>query len=209
MATRMATALARWALAVALVLSAAGAHAQAVFIPLGDLPGNGFRSDVFAISGDGTTVVGKSNSTVFLPSEGRNISGAEAYRWTEAGGIVGLGQLVSPSMAFTLISQALGVNQDGSVVVGNSLSDQAATLEGFRWTEAGGLEALGFLFGTQDSQAADVSDDGSVVVGKSDPDGSGGSPGEAFRWTSAGGMVGLGDLPGGIFNSRAVASTLR
>ena len=52
-------------------------------LPLGDLPGVNFLSDAQAVSADGSVVVGGSSSGGTL----------EAFRWTEGGGMVGLGLL--------------------------------------------------------------------------------------------------------------------
>ena len=62
----------------------------------------------------------------------RSASGTEAFRWTEATGMVGLGDL--PGGDF--YSTAYGVSADGSVVVGRGRS--ASGVEAFRWTEATG-----------------------------------------------------------------------
>jgi len=96
-------------------------------------------------------------------------------------------------------SQALGVSDDGSVVVGwgTSGTDQQ---EAFRWTFGGGMVGLGDLAGGDFfSRASAVSANGSAIVGWSRS----ASGLEAFRWTSGGDMVGLGDLPGGVFMSQA------
>jgi probable HAF family extracellular repeat protein len=120
----------------------------------------------------------------------------EAFRWTSAGGLVGLGG--------GFASDANGVSADGSVVVGNASSDTSGS--SFRWTSATGIVPLGNLGGGENSleEAAGVSADGAIVVGQS------GSPSgpQAFRWTQATGTVGLGDLPGGDFFSfaRAISS---
>lgn len=151
---------------------------------LGDLAGGSFLSQAYAVSTNGSVVVGNSSST----------AGDQAFRWTQAGGMVGLGDL--PGGFF--VSYALDVSADGSVVVG--LSQSGSGNEAFRWTQAGGMVGLGDLAGgTFYSQADGVSADGSVVIGA----GTSGSGTEAFRWTQATGMVGLGDLPGGSFLSVA------
>jgi probable HAF family extracellular repeat protein len=124
-------------------------------------------------------------------------SGREAFRWTYAWGMVGLGDL--PQNDF--YSEAYGVSADGSVVVGYSRS--ASGPEAFRWTEAGGMVGLGAPDQNQfESRALAISADGAVIVGYAyyPPDGY-----QAFRWTQVGGMVPLGDLQGGIVNSRALA----
>ena len=135
-----------------------------------------------AVSADGLVVVGRNN-----------FGGSEAFRWTAAEGLVGLGDLPGG----TVFSEALAVSADGSVIVGRSVSDSGS--EAFRWTQATGMVGLGDLSGgIFFSQASGVSADGSVVVGWS----TSGSGTEAFRWQT-GVMVGLGDLPGGSFWSEA------
>jgi probable HAF family extracellular repeat protein len=127
---------------------------------------------------------------------------SEAFRWTQATGMVGLGDLVGVSRGFFLgvfDFFSPGVSADGSVVVGSS-----SDLEASRWTQATGRVGLGNLewaFGS----ASGASTDGSVVVGYSG-DGLLFSF-EAFRWTQATGMVGLGYLlsGGGGYSSGASA----
>ena len=91
------------AVVAVLVLSAPGNADPPFFMPLGDLPGGTVSSQAFAVSADGLVVVGTSSSA----------SGVEAFRWTQAGGIVGLGDL--PGGIFN--SEATSVSADGSVVV--------------------------------------------------------------------------------------------
>jgi probable HAF family extracellular repeat protein len=147
-------------------------------VGLGKPPGASSISSASAVNGDGSVIVGARSSA----------SGPEAFRWTAAGGIVGLGTL--PTGSSRPQSAAKGVSRDGSVVVG--YSDSALGTQAFRWTSSGGMVGLGDLPGGApfgfDSQAWAVSGDGSVVVGY----GSSNSGQEAFRWTAAGGMVGLG-----------------
>jgi probable HAF family extracellular repeat protein len=205
-----------------LLLMGASRVLSATLRPLGDLPGGTFSSGASAVSADGSVVVGQSSSA----------SGSQAFRWTSAGGMVGLGDL--PGGIFS--SAARGVSDDGLVVVGEGTSPN---LEAFRWTAGSGMVGLGRLPGTFDGRAFGVSGDGSVVVGQSGRGAfrwtAGGGmvslPGapvdsianavssdgsvvvgqalfssgniEAFRWTSSGGMVSLGDLPGGSSESGA------
>jgi probable HAF family extracellular repeat protein len=90
-------------------------------------------------------------------------------------------------------SEGLGVNADGSVVVGYTPQAPGHS-QAFRWTAASGMVGLGFLPGGNQSYAQGVSADGSVVVGGSN-DAVTGAP-QAFRWTAAEGMVGIGFLAG-------------
>jgi probable HAF family extracellular repeat protein len=157
----------------------------ASLIPIGNLStsGSGFGYDV---SDNGGVVVG--------------ISHLEAFRWTAAGGIKGLGYL--PGRSFGS-SAAKGVSGDGKVVVGYSPSANSGTTntEAFRWTSGGGMVGMGDLPGGDFiSEANAASADGSVIVGRSS---SANGNSEAFRWTSGGGMVGLGNFPGDYFQSNA------
>ena len=87
--------------------------------------------------------------------------GDEAFRWTEADVMAGLGDLSGGDY----YSFAKGVSGDGSVIVG--LSQSTNGIEAFRWTEADGMAGLGFLDGGSNSRATGVSGDGSIVVGYS------------------------------------------
>lgn len=159
----------------------------------GSLPGPGWTSAA-AISGDGLTVVGEGNGD----AGGDSSDGRQAFRWTSAAGIVGLGDL--PGGLFN--SMATDVSTDGSVIAGYSYG--AAGREAFRWTQASGMVGLGDLpGGSYSSTAYGISADGSTIVGVSRSS----SGIEAFRWTQASGMVGLGDLPGGSFASQARAAS--
>jgi uncharacterized membrane protein len=92
-------------------------------------------------------------------------------------------------------SRALGVNADGTVVVGFSGTEFA--MEAFRWTAADGMKALPRLGAANLTNIAwATSADGSVVVGQSNP-----SARQAFRWTAATGTRPLGLDPS--FNDSA------
>jgi probable HAF family extracellular repeat protein len=136
-----------------------------------------------AVSDDGAVAVGRSY-VGNLP---------QAFRWTPAEGMVGLGYL--PGAPFEY-SYAADVSADGAVVVGASASEDADApgYEAFIWTEETGMVGLGFpdnlLEGDNQSHALCVSADGAVVAG------TGGQFKVVFRWTAAEGMVNLGDLPG-------------
>ena len=153
------------------------------YVALGELqPGGESRAE--AVSGDGTVIAGFAGGP----------SGFEAFRWTSASGMVGLGDLSGGGFS----SRAFGISDDGKVIVGRGTS--ASGQEAFRWTAGAGMVGLGDLpGGIFSSTAYGVNADGSVVVGY----GFNASGQEAFRWTAAGGMVGLGDLPGGVHKSIA------
>ena len=127
------------------------------FQGLGGLPGSTLPYyQAFALSDDGSTVVGRGT---------RHEGPTEAFRWTQATGMVALNVPVGSAVAY-------GVSADGSVVVGYSGG------HGFRWTQGTGGEMLfsGLAYG--------VSDDGSVVVGTD------GQSNKALRWP--GGALGNG-----------------
>jgi probable HAF family extracellular repeat protein len=127
-----------------------------------------------ACSADGSVVVGEYSS----PS-------TQAFRWTSAGGFIGLGDLSTPLVS----SQAIGVSPDGSIVVGQGTS--ASGKEAFRWTQNTGMEPLGDLpGGSFKSFARAVTNDGSVIIGDSES-----SLGfEAIVWTPTAGMRRLWDV---------------
>ncbi len=168
---------------VASLLSITPAIAQNELIPLDDVAGGTFNSEAFAVSGDGTTVVGT----------GRPVTGLAAFKWTAGTLIEDLGDLAGGATT----AQALDVSANGSVIVGQGRS--ASGPEAFRLT-GGVMTGLGDLTGGIFSSIAyGVSDDGLVVVGSSTST----NGTEAFRWVG-GVMTGLGDLPGGTFSSVAL-----
>ncbi len=151
-----------------------------------------FRSNAYGVSADGITVIGE--------SVGYGSSTANAFRWTEGGGMVSLRE---PGLG----SKAYGTSPDGSVIVGNADFGGSSAGEAFLWSAADGMIGLGRLPGADDpSVARAVSADGWTIVGESRSPNAGGSNfREAFRWTLDDAMVGLGDLPGGEFHSLAKA----
>lgn len=163
---------------------------QPTFLGLGDLPGGQYSSNAFGVSGDGSVVVGISNSV-------RSSGAFEGFRWTAETGMVGLGSLGAPE---NYTSLAYDVSSDGSVIVGNT-SAQAPPNYGapFRWTASEGLVPIGPLPGGEiGGTAYAISADGRTIVGYA---GNAESREEAFRWTAETGMIGLGDLPGAPFIS--------
>ncbi|MCX6873832.1 MAG: hypothetical protein NTW21_08490 [Verrucomicrobia bacterium] len=132
------------ALAASMALGAVGWGAS--FEGLGDLAGSKRDSVVWAVSADGSTVVGSSVSP----------NGTEAFRWRN-GVMTDLGSLPGGDFG----SCASGVSADGSVVVGSSRSTR--TLEPFRW-ENGTMTPLGVPAGYTSAGAyAKISRDGGVV----------------------------------------------
>lgn len=113
----------------------------------------GFRTRVAnAVSADGSVVVGT----------GISARGIEAFRWTAAGGLQGLGDL--PGDRFQ--SRAFDVDALGEVIVGDGWS--GTPLEAFRWTPPTGMQGLGSLPGGDGSSTAiAVSGDGRTIFGGS------------------------------------------
>jgi probable HAF family extracellular repeat protein len=141
---------------------------------MNDFPDGLYTSKASGVSADGSIVVG------FEGREDLN----EAFRWTSADGMVGIGDL-SGSI---IDSIAEGTSADGSVVVGSGDSSSGGGGEAFRWTSEGGMVGLGDLEGGRFwSFAFAVSADGNVVVGRSE---SSTDLWEAYRWTKEGGMIG-------------------
>lgn len=146
----------------------------ASFMGLGDLPGGSFYSEAYGVSDDGTVVVGTG-----FPAT----NNSEAFRWSQATGIVSLN-----TAAGFYFRSAHSVSADGSVIVG--LGHRGSpTGEAIRWTAATGPVGLGSFAGPGGpSQANGVSPDGTVVVGNASSLSGGLIP---FRWTVQTGMVRL------------------
>jgi probable HAF family extracellular repeat protein len=144
--------------------------AGAGMVGLGFLP-EADGSDARAVSADGSVVVG-ANAFESTPPNPFNTT-LQAFRWTESGGMVGLGDLQGGRFS----SEAYDVSGDGSVVVGYS---EVGAQEGipvtgaFYWTAETGMfnfqEALiaagvTNLDGWTLIEAHGVSHDGLTVVG--------------------------------------------
>lgn len=142
-------------------------------------PKSEFYSAAHDVSDRGLVVVGESQTD----------QGRQAFRWTQAEGMVALGTLGPHETSI-----AYSVSADGKIIVGT----QAKVA--FRWTSDEGVTLLGDLPGGQKrSTALGISSDGTVIVGcGSTDDGT-----EAFRWTARDGMQGLGELAGGSYFSAA------
>jgi len=149
------------------------------------LTGAGFTSgSAGAANQDGSVIVG------YAASAGR--PRGEAFRWTQAGGMVGLGLLDAGTLGF---SQAAGVSSDGSVVAGTSFNASEVG-QAFRWTQSGGMVGLGALVAGRGSFANGISGDGNTVVGSADVQVGGGSQVEStgMVWTQATGMKAVADF---------------
>jgi uncharacterized membrane protein len=136
---------------------------------LGFLPG-ATSSTARRVSADGSFIVGQSSHP--LPVGSTDLR-AEAFRWTEASGMVSLGDLPGGR----IISNANDVSADGSVIVGSgetSFENGVSISEAFYWTSATGMLNLRNVLisagatgldGWTLSEARGVSWDGFTVVG--------------------------------------------
>lgn len=169
---------------LALGVIAAPARLQAVsFTPLGDLPGGNFQSVALAVSPDGSTVTGY--GTIEFSNN------PEAFRWTAATGMTGLGFLPGGAVSYGTAASQFGTYIVGYGGQGGSLPDQA-----FRWSAPTGIVGLGSLAHPGDpSFAFDISASGEVVVGRS----SSASGDNAFWWTDVDGMKEIPAPVGGGF----------
>ncbi len=146
-----------------------------------------------AVSADGSVIVGGCNHTP------NYVYGGVAYRWDASTGFNKLGML--PSSVHVPGSGAIAVSADGSVVVGNSSSEDYGrpASESFYWTAEGDMVGLGFIYDPYyhfafDNYVAAVSADGSVVVGKSDSDINESGKYRAYIWSADEGMQFLHDV---------------
>ncbi|MCP5069648.1 MAG: hypothetical protein GY946_24035 [bacterium] len=128
------------------------ANATPMFMGLGDLPGGLFSSHATGVSADGSVVVGGSTSG----------AGSQAFRWTQDGGMVGLGYIPGGHA-----SAATGVSTDGSAVVGGSETGA------FIWDSTSGMQELDQVLSAQGldltswslDEARAISGDGLTIVG--------------------------------------------
>lgn len=158
------------------------ASLQAAFTGLGFLSEEFRYSQAYAISADGSTVVGTSayvgaDDEAYLSS----------FKWTAAGGMVELPR----SSATAPASHAYGISDDGSVIVGMEIQAGGSSARAYRY-QSGVVDLLPNLVSTNLGMAEGISGDGSIIVGSA-PDG--------FRWTQVGGTVPLPMLAGGSSSS--------
>jgi len=107
--------------------------------------------DVAAVSADGNTIAGTINGEAAIWRNG--------IGWQNIGSLPG-----APSGCGGDTSTAYDISGDGSTIVGLSWANGQCLGRAFRWTEAGGMEALEVL-GNDRNRASAVSDDGSLVGG--------------------------------------------
>lgn len=165
-------------------------HTGAAFGPGGTLE-NYVESYAGAMSADTNVVAGTAYDSM---------SNRQAFRWTQATGMTGLGFLPGYTA-----STATAISADGTTIVG-TVSDQNFTiLQAMYWTQATGMVSLGSIPGWSGgkSYAAAVSANGSVIVGNVSDSA---FNTHAFRWTQATGMQDLGTLPGGAFSNATSVS---
>ena len=163
-------------------------------VDLGTLPG-GTRASALAASADGLAVVGE---VVYLI--GPNYTQrSHAFLWTQATGMVDLGNLPGGTE-----SAALAISADGGTVAGTA-TDSSGKPHAFRWKKATGMVDLGTLPGGKRSAALSISADGRIISGLAGKDGYL----HAFRWTQKTGMVDLGALPGGSTTYNAFSANGR
>lgn len=177
-------------------LCVTNAASAASFTGLGFLPS---ASNNYSFSGD------ISQNGLVVAGQATNSAGQqEAFRWTAATGMQGLG-ILSANPSGNLRSYANGISADGSVIVGGTsspavTSTSSSATEAFRWTAATGMVGLGMLPGGGSSNATGVSNDGNAVVAY------GAATGYTLQsaiWTPGGGLQGIGDIPGGTAYSYA------
>jgi probable HAF family extracellular repeat protein len=140
-----------WRLGGALcaALASVDARAEVVFRGLGDLSGGAVSSTAHGVSADGSTVVGESEGA----------KGTEAFRWTVADGIVGLGFL--PGGAGSV---ARAASADGSLIVGSA--EGPLGTDAVLWIDDA-VEPIDRSdgAGVLESHATAVSSDGNAIAG--------------------------------------------
>jgi probable HAF family extracellular repeat protein len=116
---------------------------------------------------------------------------SHAFLWTESSGM----QDLTPDVSSPLGSVATGINASNEVV-GYYYPNGATQVDGFTWTQAGGL----VNFGSAGTLPMAISDSG-TIVGQA-PNASGRK--HAFSWTQSGGMKDLGTLGGDTSTAQAI-----
>jgi hypothetical protein len=175
---------------VALLFAPSFAGAQIKFHGIGDLPGGAVFSQVRAATKAGGKIIAVGNSSRNPGSSDQ--AGDTAVRWTLAGGLVALPNLVVNDTSVRFVT-ASAITPDGKTIAsrahamatGNTVGAVLVTNEGTTNTY------LGTLLGTVSYSAANaISDNSSVVYGFSRYSSANGDF-QAFRWTTATGMVAI------------------
>jgi probable HAF family extracellular repeat protein len=126
---------------------------------LGDFPEGTFESRALRVSADGSIVVGN----------GTTASGKQAFRWTQAEGMVSIGHLPGRRLA-----HPGAVAADGSVIVGASFIDRRDPATAFICDATHGMRSLRSvleseygldLTGWSLENASSITPDGLVIVG--------------------------------------------
>ena len=183
----------------ALFIGLVPAFAQAApsFTGLGDFAGGPIESQAYAIAADGTAVVGYGT---IAGTEFGNYSHM-GFRWTSSTGLQQIGDLPG-GMTY---SDAFGVNNNGSIVVGASGADNGSGGNGqmsFTWTSGGGIQGIGYGYAGHGESAKSLTNDGSVIVGSAAS-----SPNVlAYRWTPGGGFQTLASQSGFSISSTGVSA---
>ena len=144
-------------IALSFVFIFAGQLATAAqFIPLGTLPGND-HSFAFGVSDDGSVVAGRSR---FVNAT------AQAFRWTDETGMVGLGALPGDNATFTSGKGLQPLSADGSRIAGDSgtmdrPNSAPVGQQAFIYSKVDGLRSLGI----DTYRSSGISGDGNVVIG--------------------------------------------
>src|SRR5262249_23126373 len=127
------------------------------------------------VTPDGNVVVGwcASSAGIYQP-----------FRWTQAGGMTGLGLITGEK-----IGRAQAVSADGAIIVGNVSVNNTSSPQPFALTENTGILILPSPTPGALGSANAITPDGTVIVGQ--------SAGRAVRWTN-GGVESLGTLAGGL-----------
>lgn len=167
--------------------------ASSGMVDLGTLPGYTQDNIATGVSADGKVIVGYSSNQTFVINH--YSTNGQAFRWTQATGLVGLGFLLGGNVNyFQQGSYAAGVSADGSVIAGYSSKNGDIFLETFRWTQQSGMVGLGAVSGDNFSFAKGISADGKVIVGVSRKLSSGYDyTQQAFRWSAVTGMQSVAD----------------
>jgi len=161
-------------------------------LALGGVHPTMIRGVAFGVSGDGSTIVGRSfGGTVEMP-----VTFVPVYSY-DLGELTQLPVTGGPGQAFA-------TSRDGSVIAG-FVGSPPGFLEFARWVDDGAgyeLENLGNFTGSI-TEPRGMNPDGDVIVGwELLP--LAGTQREALRWREASGFEHLGDLPGGERDSRAL-----